>query len=81
MLQFLTWHFFLDSQHIYNEAKKLHRIGIRHNDLEPHNILVDEGGQVHIIDFHISEIGHKCHLPAGCEELQRLARQLGLQER
>ena len=69
------------SQDVYNEAKKIHENGVYHNDLEPRNVLIDEGGQVHIIDFHISVTGHECYLAMGCDELQRLARRLGIHDR
>jgi Lipopolysaccharide kinase (Kdo/WaaP) family len=76
--QLLTRHISIDSQRIYDEATKLHKIGVCHNDLEPRNVLIDRDGHAHIIDFHVSETSHKCNLPIGCDELQRLARRLGL---
>ena len=65
-------------EQIYNAALALHNVGIEHNDLEPRNILLDQCGDIHIIDFHLSTAGHHCGGLIECLELQLLAERLGM---
>jgi tRNA A-37 threonylcarbamoyl transferase component Bud32 len=63
---------------VYAAACTLHEAHVIHNDLEPRNVLVDKEDEVHLIDFHVSQIDHECGGPGKCEELDYLAARLGL---
>lgn len=39
---------------------RAHLAGLDHPDLHPGNILVDGGGQLHLIDFHAARVGAPC---------------------
>ncbi|TDL26899.1 hypothetical protein BD410DRAFT_894832 [Rickenella mellea] len=65
---------------LLDEAISIHESGVYHNDIEPRNVVVDKGGNVHIIDFHLARSDHKCAGAADCWELKDLANELGLSE-
>lgn len=49
---------------IYNAIVELRKLGIRHNDLKPSNILMNELGQIKIIDY-----GSACEIDMACGSL------------
>ncbi len=51
--------------------------GVRHADLELRNIIVSKSGELRIIDFAFSEVGHECEGPM-CRELSNFRRLLEL---
>jgi serine/threonine protein kinase len=61
---------------VYAAARSLHNAHVIHNDLEPRNVLVDKKGEVHLVDFHVSNIDHDCGGPGRCDELDNLAERL-----
>ena len=63
---------------IFESALALHRAGVWHDHFNPRNILVDDVENVRIVDFHDAEINHDCEGPGECDELNYLARELGL---
>ncbi|KAJ3717999.1 hypothetical protein C8R42DRAFT_677099, partial [Lentinula raphanica] len=65
----------LHQKNIYEKVVKLHTDwGVKHNDVEPRNIVKAED-EIRIIDFHTSEI-HKCEGPQLCKELLTLRQEL-----
>ncbi|KAJ3923473.1 hypothetical protein F5877DRAFT_74335 [Lentinula edodes] len=66
-----------DSKHkLYDQVCNLHALGVQHNDLAPRNVLVNKEGDLTIIDFHQSELGHRCKGSRRCSELKDFAEQL-----
>ncbi|MGZ4436909.1 MAG: flippase-like domain-containing protein [Nocardioidaceae bacterium] len=41
---------------LWEEVATLHRAGIAHRSLRPANVMVDNAGQVHVVDFSFSEL-------------------------
>lgn len=56
-----------------NHVVSLHERGVLHNDLEPRNVL-NASGQLKVIDFGISELGHSCSGASDCLSLAQLWR-------
>ncbi|KAJ4464275.1 hypothetical protein C8R41DRAFT_985484 [Lentinula lateritia] len=66
-----------NSKHkLYDQVCNLHALGVQHNDLAPRNVLVNKEGDLTIIDFHQSELGHRCKGSRRCSELKDFAEQL-----
>ncbi|KAE9399235.1 hypothetical protein BT96DRAFT_704055 [Gymnopus androsaceus JB14] len=57
-------------------ARELHDLGIKHSDLRPDNITVDNSGNVKIVDFELATEDHQCD--DKCWELVKLCRNLRL---
>jgi tRNA A-37 threonylcarbamoyl transferase component Bud32 len=54
-----------------NHAVCLHEHGVLHNDLEPRNVVIADG-ELRLIDFGLSELGHCCSGPSHCLSLLQL---------
>ncbi|TDL26921.1 hypothetical protein BD410DRAFT_475932 [Rickenella mellea] len=63
---------------LFDTALALHNSGVCHNDIEPRNVVVDQDGKVHIIDFHLATSDHSCPGADICGELTVLRNQLWL---
>ncbi|KAJ7223157.1 hypothetical protein GGX14DRAFT_327610, partial [Mycena pura] len=53
---------------LWRHVCSIHASGVAHHDLGPRNLVVSSSGDVRIIDFAYSELGHQC-VEATCEEL------------
>ena len=63
---------------LFEMAEQLHKLEIKHCDLSPRNILRDKEGELSIIDFHVSQLGHKCPGSVACDELKQFAKDMSL---
>jgi predicted Ser/Thr protein kinase len=68
------------TRNIFLRLVHLHALGIEHNDIReaPRNVVVDDKGEVYIIDLHMASTGHQCPGIKSCYELKDLAHELGL---
>ncbi|KAJ7156863.1 hypothetical protein C8R43DRAFT_997459 [Mycena crocata] len=64
-------------EQLFAKAVEMHQAGVRHNDLEPRNIVQDADGELRIIDFHIAEIDHE-GCSGMCDELVNFRQALKL---
>ncbi len=55
---------------LWQHACEIHAKGVRHADLELRNFVVSASGDVRIVDYAFSELGHKCE-GGTCEELSK----------
>ncbi|KAF8990741.1 hypothetical protein BDZ89DRAFT_1151812 [Hymenopellis radicata] len=53
---------------LWQHAHEIHANGIRHTDLELRNLIVSTSGDLRIVDFAYSEVGHECE-GGMCREL------------
>ncbi|KAJ3923471.1 hypothetical protein F5877DRAFT_63273 [Lentinula edodes] len=63
-------------QMLFNQACNLHSLGVKHKYLAPRNVLVNKEGDLTIVDFHRSKLGHKCKGSRRCSELRDFAEHL-----
>ncbi|KAJ7241960.1 hypothetical protein B0H12DRAFT_1236908 [Mycena haematopus] len=63
---------------LFAKVLEMHSAGVRHNDLEPRNVVQDSEGDLKIIDFHVAEINHRCRGEEKCKELKKFKHALGL---
>ncbi|KAJ7241885.1 hypothetical protein B0H12DRAFT_1132865 [Mycena haematopus] len=63
---------------LFNKVLDMHSAGVRHDDLEPRNVVQDSEGELKIIDFHVAEMNHRCRGKDTCKELQKFKKALGL---
>ncbi|KIK64949.1 hypothetical protein GYMLUDRAFT_380335 [Collybiopsis luxurians FD-317 M1] len=68
----------IEKHYLFEMAQQLHNLGIKHNDLSSHNILIDTTGKLSIIDFRNAQLGHHCPGPFACDELQEFATRIKL---
>ncbi|KAJ7241930.1 hypothetical protein B0H12DRAFT_1133067 [Mycena haematopus] len=61
-----------------NKVLDMHSAGVRHDDLEPRNVVQDSEGDLKIIDFHVAEMNHRCRGKETCKELKTFKEALGL---
>jgi serine/threonine protein kinase len=57
--------------------RTIHKMGVIHADLEPRNVVMDEIGNLRVIDFEMSSMDHRCSLP--CDELLGLGMGMGME--
>ncbi|KDQ05837.1 hypothetical protein BOTBODRAFT_49678 [Botryobasidium botryosum FD-172 SS1] len=63
---------------IFQAFRRLHLLGVEHNDIRPENIVLDPVSCVpSIIDFGMAALGHNC-VVGKCSELQQLRHALGM---
>ncbi|KAF8828683.1 hypothetical protein HHX47_DHR3000156 [Lentinula edodes] len=67
---------FSRKQMLFNQACNLHSLGVKHKYLAPRNVLVNKEGDLTIVDFHRSKLGHKCKGSRRCSELRDFAEHL-----
>ncbi|KAJ3798373.1 hypothetical protein GGU11DRAFT_591145 [Lentinula aff. detonsa] len=69
-----------EKHELFEKAQQLHRLGILHGDLTERNILMGEDKNFRLIDFHVSQLDHKCSWNGsnGCGELEQFAEDLGM---
>ena len=56
-------------QQIVSGIEYLHKLNIVHRDLKPENLLLDQGNEIKIVDFGLSNIyqnGELLSTPCGC---------------
>jgi tRNA A-37 threonylcarbamoyl transferase component Bud32 len=54
-----------------NHVVCLHQHGVLHNDMEPRNVAISRG-DLKLIDFGMSELGHRCNEPNYCLSLLQM---------
>lgn len=74
----LTWFRALLRKELFQQAVKLHKAGILHNDLHERNITRKPDGTLSIIDYGHAEPSHECEGEKKCYELRHFAYNLGL---
>ncbi|KAJ7232225.1 hypothetical protein B0H12DRAFT_1145718 [Mycena haematopus] len=62
-------------ENLFAKVLEMHSAGVRHNDLEPRNVVQDSEGELKIIDFHVAEMNHRCR-GDGCKELEKFKKAL-----
>ncbi|KAJ3859921.1 hypothetical protein EV359DRAFT_67750 [Lentinula novae-zelandiae] len=63
-------------QMLFNQVCNLHSLGVKHKYLAPRNVLVNKEGDLTIVDFRRSKLGHKCKGSSRCSELRDFAEHL-----
>ncbi|KAF9021694.1 hypothetical protein BDZ89DRAFT_1071240, partial [Hymenopellis radicata] len=68
---------FSQREMLWRYACEIHAKDVRHADLDLRNLVVSASGDVYIVDFAFSEVGHECEVGT-CEELSDFRKLLEL---